>query len=64
MKLNKNKLKKKKKKKRIEKRKIKLEDEKNKEDSMWERLHVLNTQFKKNKTSKKRIKKDRRHYFK
>ena len=37
--------KKKKKKKRIEKRKIKLEDEKNKEDSMWERLHVLNTQI-------------------
>ena len=50
MKLNKNKLKKKK---QIEKRKIKLEDKKNKEDSMWERLHVLNTQFKKIKQAKK-----------
>ena len=41
------------KKKRIEKRKIKLEDKKNKEDSMWERLHMLNTQFKKIKQAKK-----------
>ena len=40
-------------KKQIEKRKLKLEDEKNKEEHMWERLHTLNTQFKKIKEAKK-----------
>ena len=44
-------------KKRIEKRKLKLEDEENKEEHMWERLHTLNTQFKKIKEAKKEEKK-------
>ena len=46
-------------KKRIEKRKLKLEDEKNKEGHIWERLHTLNTQFKKIKEAKKEEKKIR-----
>ena len=44
-------------KKQTEKRKLKLEDEKNKEEHMWERLHTLNTQFKKIKEAKKEEKK-------
>ena len=44
-------------KKRIEKRKLKVEDQKNKEEHMWERLHTLNTQFKKIKEAKKEEKK-------